>query len=178
MSRDLADLNADFRPTVETLLRNCRDRGCEMRPFFTLRSAAEQAILWRQSRPSQQINAKIAELEQAGAPFLAQVIRDVGPANGRHVTNAIPGLSWHQWGEAVDCFWLLDDEAEWSSRRRVDGRNGYHVYAEEAQRLDLDAGGLWRSFKDWPHVQLRKVASPARIYGYPEIDAEMRARFG
>jgi peptidoglycan LD-endopeptidase CwlK len=94
------------------------------------------------------------------------------------VTNALPGLSWHQWGEALDCFWVVDGAAEWSTRRLVNGLNGYHVYADEAKRLELTAGGFFRSLKDWPHVQLDKAGSPLGRFSILEIDAEMKSRFG
>lgn len=178
MSRDLDDLTAEMRAQTEALLEACGARGYTMRPFFTLRTPQEQARLWRQSRTTEEINARIDDLETSGAPFLAQVIRDAGPQNGRKVTNAVPGFSWHQWGEAVDCFWLVDGRAEWSSRRKMDGQNGYAVYADEATALGLDAGGRWRSFKDWPHVQLRSDSHPGRIYSLSEINEEMSVRFG
>ena len=79
MSRDLEDLIGDFRPKVDQLLADCRARGCEMRPYSTLRPAQEQAKLWRRSRTSAEIEAKIQELDGKGATFLAQVIADVGP---------------------------------------------------------------------------------------------------
>lgn len=177
MSRDLNELEAGYKDQVEQLLANCRTRGYEMRPYFTLRTPEEQARLWRQSRTGQEIETKIRELEDAGARYLAGVIRSVGSQNGPKVTNALPGLSWHQWGEAVDCFWSVDGAAEWSARRKVDGLNGYAVYADEAEVLDLTAGGHWRSFKDWPHVQLRSDGSPSGNLSLTEIDAEMARRF-
>ncbi len=178
MSRDLNDLAPEFLPKVEKLLLLCEESGYLMRPFFTLRSPFEQGKLWRQSRSSQEVQQKIASLKNNGGEFLAHCIESVGPQNGRHVTNAIPGLSWHQWGEAVDCFWLLEGKADWSTRKKVEGINGYRNYAEKAKSLDLDAGGHWASFKDWPHIQMRKVSSPSRLYSLPEINAEMVARFG
>lgn len=177
MSRAIEDLQAPFATRVRELLSACNSRGCEMRPFFTLRSPSEQAELWRQSRTTEEIDAKIAELEDAGATFLARTIRDVGPRSGPKVTNAIPGFSWHQWGEAVDCFWVVDGTAEWSTTRRIDGLNGYRVYAEEADRMGLTAGGFWRRFKDWPHVQIRPESSPSTIFSLSEIDDEMQTRF-
>ncbi|RQV96667.1 MAG: hypothetical protein EH224_03705 [Calditrichaeota bacterium] len=119
MSRDLNDLIPVFKTQVESLLKLCSDSGYPMRPFFTLRTPFEQGILWRQSRSTKEIKEKISYLKRKGAPFLAYCIESVGPQNGRHVTNAIPGLSWHQWGEAVDCFWLIDDNAEWSVRKKL-----------------------------------------------------------
>jgi len=125
MSRDLDSLVPEFRSKVEELLVLCDQSGYSMRQFFTLRTPFEQGKLWRQSRSSQEVRQKISELQNGGADFLALCIDSVGPQDGRHVTNAIPGLSWHQWGEAVDCFWLLDGNAEWSTRKKVDGLNGY-----------------------------------------------------
>ena len=104
MSRDLNDLTNEMRTHVDNLLEECRAQGYEMRPYFTLRTAQEQAQLWRQSRTNKEITQKIQELQSNGAPFLADVIQRVGDQNGPKVTNAIPGLSWHQWGEAMDCF--------------------------------------------------------------------------
>ena len=177
MSRDLNDLVPEFRSQVEELLNLCDQSGYTMRQFFTLRTPFEQGILWRQSRSSQEVQQKILELQDSGADFLAHCIDSVGPQNGRHVTNAIPGLSWHQWGEAVDCFWLLDGNAEWSTRKKVDGANGYVNYAEKARSLGLTAGGFWSSFIDWPHVQMRKESNPSRVYSLHEINQQMANRF-
>jgi peptidoglycan LD-endopeptidase CwlK len=177
-TRDLNALVDEFRRKVIALLDRCTARGATMRPYFTLRSPFEQARLWRQSRSREEIEAKIAELRSKSAPFLADCIERVGPQHGDPVTNAVPGLSWHQWGEAADCFWLVDGEAEWSPRKEINGLNGYQVYAEEAQAAGLTAGGLWPSFKDWPHVQLRSSSSPLQVMSLTEIDTRMKERFG
>lgn len=178
MSRDLNDLNPEFKARVEQLLAACEASGYPMKPYFTLRTPFEQAALWRQSRSRYQVDQKVAELRSNGAGFLAHCIESVGPQNGRPVTNAIPGLSWHQWGEAVDCFWLVEGAAEWSPGREVNGANGYVKYAEIAQSLGLTAGGFWTSFKDWPHVQQRSDGNPGRIYTLEQVNQQMEARFG
>ena len=178
MSRDLKLLVVDFRAKVEKLLHRCEQSGYTMRPFYTLRSPFEQGILWRQSRSTEEVQNKIEELKNNEADFLAYCIESVGPQNGRHVTNAIPGYSWHQWGEAVDCFWLLQGKAEWSTRKKVNGVNGYVNYAKLADTLDLTAGGLWSSFKDWPHVQFRSTTNPGRLYSLQEINQKMQNQFG
>jgi hypothetical protein len=116
-------------------------------------------------------------LRAEGANFLAHCLESVGPQHRDPVTNALPGFSWHQWGEAVDCFWLLDGRAEWSTTRKVNGENAYRVYAHEATTLGLTAGGLWPRFKDWPHVQLRSASSPSSL-GVDKIDQAMQERFG
>ena len=78
----------------------------------------------------------------------------------------------------MDCFWLVDGHAEWSTKKKINGLNGYQVYAQEADALGLTAGGLWSSFKDWPHVQLRAANSPLGVMTIVEIDQIMRERFG
>ena len=177
MSRELDDLLPEFRNSVLQLLQNCNQSGYEMRQFYTLRTPFEQGILWRQSRSTAQIDQKIGELRSNHAEFLAHCIESVGPQNGRHVTNAIPGFSWHQWGEAVDCFWLVNGDAEWSTRRKINGKNGYVNYGTIAKAMGLTAGGFWSSFRDWPHVQMRKESNPGRVFDLAEIDREMMDRF-
>jgi peptidoglycan L-alanyl-D-glutamate endopeptidase CwlK len=182
MSRDLSVLTPELRAGVDAALASCRALGIEMRPYETLRDPWTQARYWRQSRSIETIEATIGDLERQGASFLAHVLRSVGPQSGEHVTDALPGASWHQWGEAVDCFWVLNNEAEWSTRKAValsDGRvkNGYHVYAEESAGQGLTSGGLWNDVKDWVHVQ-KRPKSVLEYYSWPQIDQEMRQRFG
>lgn len=181
MSRDMDLLIPDFRASVDAALAACRALGVEMRPFNTLRDPWVQARYWRQSRPIELIEVTIRDMEQKGARFLAHILHSIGPQNGRHVTNALPGTSWHQWGEAVDCFWFLDGDASWSTRTKVlisDGReiNGYRLYGEEAVKQGLTSGGFWSDFRDWPHVQ-KRPGSVLDYHPWPEIDQEMQQRF-
>lgn len=178
MPIDVSALVTDFRSELNELLEACKGNGVEMRPYFGIRSPFEQARFWRQSRTWEEIMEKIEWLRSQGAPFLAECLESVGPQNGPQVTNALPGLSWHQWGEAVDCVWVVDGKSEWSTQKKASGINGFSVYADQASALGLDPGGHWKSLKDWPHVQLRKVSSPAKIYSIAEIDNKMKAKFG
>ena len=178
MSIDVSLLVPEFRDKMNTLLAACRGKGVEMLPYFGIRTPFEQAKLWRQSRTADEVTQKVAELRAQGAAFLAHCLESVGSQNGAPVTKAIPGLSWHQWGEAVDCAWVVAGKTEWSVQKKVDGINGYQVYAEQARALGLDPGGLWNSFKDWPHVQLRSASSPLKLYSLVEIDKKLREKFG
>lgn len=178
MGIDSTALTPEFNSKLLELLAACQRLGVEMRPYFGIRTPFEQAKLWRQSRTREEISQKVGELQAQGAPFLAHALESVGPQNGPHVTNALPGLSWHQWGEAVDCFWVVNGQGEWSTVKQAGGSNGYRVYAGQALQLGLDAGGLWRSLKDWPHVQLRKAGSPLGVWGVGEIDRRMEEKFG
>jgi hypothetical protein len=177
MAADLTTLVPAFGAKLGELLTRCAARGVTMRPYAALRTPLEQSRLWRQSRSAEEIGAQIAAFRAAGAEFLANCLESVGPQHGDPVTNAPPGLSWHQWGEAVDSFWLVENRAEWSTAKKVNGLNGYRVYAEEAEGLGLTAGGLWATLKDWPHVQSRREASPVQLMQLAAVSEEMQRRF-
>jgi peptidoglycan LD-endopeptidase CwlK len=177
-SRDIADLVPELRSQSGTLIQRCRARGIEMRIYETLRTPQEQGKIWRQSRTREQVQAKLRELRDAGGEFLAFCIESVGPQSGRHVTDATPGFSWHQWGESFDAFWVVNGGAEWSTTRKINGLNGYRVYAEEAENMGLTPGGHWPNFKDWPHVQLTSERNPRSRFSVEEIDRKMREKFG
>jgi len=178
MSANLNDLIPEFHEKILSLIEIISESDIEMRPYFTIRDPFQQAKYWRQSRSTEEIMAKIAELNNAGAIFLAHCIESVGPQHGDPVTNALPGMSWHQWGEAVDCCWIVNGKAEWSTQKLVNGINGYRVYANKAEDLGLTVGGHWKNLKDWPHVQFRGASSPLRIMSLSEIDRVMKQRFG
>lgn len=174
----LSALEPAFGAQIEALLNRLSGDGIEMRPYFAIRTPMEQAALWRQSRSAEEIRASLSWLKTSGAPYLASQLEAAGKRFGPPVTNALPGLSWHQWGEAVDCFWLVDGKAEWSSVKRWHGFNGYQVYARSARQAGLAAGGLWPRLKDWPHLQKREAPSPlAAGMTLAQIDREMRKRF-
>ncbi len=177
MPISLAGLVPEFASSLENLIAKCKDKGYEMRPNNGLRTPLAQAKLWRQSRSIEEITAKIDEFKSQGALFLANCIATAGPQHGDHATNAPPGFSWHQWGEAMDCFWVLDGKAEWSTTKQVDGANAYHVFADIGSSLGLTPGGHWPKFKDWPHVQLSKHDSPAAEKSLIEIDDAMKKKF-
>lgn len=161
-----------FREKAQLLLENCAELGATLRPFFTLRGVEEQAKLWRQSRPLSEIEATITKLRNEGAQFIADTLGDVGPQHGRWATNALPGQSWHQWGEAIDCFVVGENgRAAWSSKHP-----SYEIYASEARKLGLNSGYYWQR-QDAVHVQLRAQGVRA-IYTWPEIDRTMKEKFG
>ena len=177
MSANLNLLIPEFREKVEQLLENCRNQGVIMKPYCTLRDPYTQARLWRQSRSTAIIQKKINELKEKGAPFLAHCIESIGPQSGPHATNAIPGLSWHQWCEAVDCYWSVKGSIVWDMDTKINGINGYLIYAVEATKLGLTAGHFWSRFKDSPHIQHRQHANPLQIYSLYQIDIHINTRY-
>jgi hypothetical protein len=170
--RKIEFLNRSFRAEVVELLELCKEQGVKVVPYFTVRDPWTQAKLWRQSRSKTEIKRALRRLSDGGAPWLAEVVASVGPRYGKHVTNALPGMSWHQWGEAMDCF-----VANATGGAIWDGQHpGYKVYADTAVELELTAGYYWTNFFDPGHVQERS-GSVKNLHALSEIDQAMRERF-
>lgn len=142
-----------------------------MRPTSGFRDADSQAKLWRQSRSTAEIKAKIKELRSDGADYLADVIERVGVCNGPAVTTAIPGFSWHNYGLALDCGWFVNGvyQSDWAHGK------GYQAYAEEAIELKLYPGLYFPSFQDGVHVQASYKTVPT-TYTLEEINEKMKER--
>jgi len=171
-SRDLDLLEPEFKDHVKMVLARCQQRGFVLKPFYTIRTPWTQAKLWRQSRPTQEIQRMTRKLENDGADYLAYILQSVGPQTGRWATNALPGQSWHQWGQAVDCFLLSPKgQAIWAAKHA-----GYECYATEARALGLTAGYFWDRV-DAVHIQAPAEPSPRTTYSWAEINAAMKTMF-
>jgi peptidoglycan L-alanyl-D-glutamate endopeptidase CwlK len=175
MSRDIEDLVPNFRAAVRQVLEACKAEGVTMITTYTVRSPIEQAVLWRRSRTIDVISRKIQFLHDQKADFLADVLRDVGPREGAWATNAIPGASWHQFGEAHDGCWMVDGKEEWSTTKQINGVNGYRLYAQKAHEFGLTS--LGPTIGDWAHIQLRKE-EVTDLYSWKDINDRMKERFG
>ncbi len=79
---------------------------------------------------------------------------------GKIITNAPPGTSWHNYGLAVDVVPMTvgTNQPDWD----VSHSDWQRIHAV-AQSLGLVCGADFRTFKDWPHLQLtgRFPASPS-----------------
>lgn len=164
----LSELDSDFAATLKVVLEDCLKKGYKMVPYDGIRPPIVQGGYWRRSRSASVVQKKISDLRAAGADFLASAIEDAGPQNGNWATNAIPGYSWHQWGEGVDCYWEKDGKVEWNDLE------GYKVYAAIAEPNGLVSLG---SIGDWVHVQKRSGRIGSN-YSLSEINVEMEKRFG
>lgn len=162
------NLNPEFKHRLELLIQACADRGVIMKPYSLYRDPVEQGKLWRQSRPSWKVREKISFLRKRDAHFLADCLDRAGPTSGPHVTNAYGGLSWHNWGEAADCYWEINGRAVWDTEYLGD-LNGYKIYAELAGRFGLTSMGQLYGW-DWVHVQLRPETSPAKLFNILEVN--------
>lgn len=167
-------LDKTFADLLFQLLKNCEDEHVIMIPYEKLRSPQIQAQFWSQGRTFPEIQTEIQKLKKEKAFFLGECLENAEIKEGKIITNALPGCSWHQWGEAVDCYWLKDGKPNWDlNLRDENNQNGYEVYANEARRLKLEAGFYWKNFVDAVHVQLQSFPSPQKIYGISEINEVM-----
>jgi len=164
MNRDLKELKPRFLTLLKRALKACISEECILVPYNTKRDVWQQAKFYRQSRRWVEIRDSIDALKETGAPFLSKVLSDVGPQYGRWATNAPPGFSWHQWGEACDCFVLQDGKAIWDT-----DHCGYTRLKEECEKRGLTIF----SRKDPNHCQLKKH-SPSFYYRISTIDERMR----
>src|SRR3569623_1734883 len=99
----LSKVDEEFAASLRQLMDAAQGEGFELVPASGMRDPWTQARLWRQSRGRDEVEAKIAKLRRDGAPYLAEILEEVGPQRtGSWRTNSIPGLSWHQLGKAVD----------------------------------------------------------------------------
>ena len=159
--------NPEFDFRLNNLIEACAQRGVIMKKYSGYRDPVEQSALWRQSRPSWKVRAKVNQLRDAGAYFLADCIDKAGPSSGPHVTNAYGGMSWHNFAEAADCYWEVNGRAIWDVTD--DPQNGYRVYGALAERYGLTSLGHEYGW-DWVHVQLRPETSPHKLYDLLEIN--------
>ncbi len=180
MQVNYEDIDSEFVVITQNLLNACSAAGIEMRATCAVRTPWEQARIWRQSRSKEEIAAECRRLRETGGAWLAECIESVGPQKtGPRATGSIPGYSWHNWGEALDCVWIVDKKFEWSTTRLVNGVNGYKLYARIAEQMEL-THGLHRGHEnewDWAHVQLRPI-SVEKAYPVEKVVHEMKVRYG
>lgn len=127
---NLDQLYNPFLGKLLTVIAACNDRGAQYRATCGYRSFGEQLALWAEGRT-----------------------KDIGK---RHVTDAGPGESPHNYGLAVDFVRIQDSLADWKP-------TDYAVLGEEAERAGLVWGGRFTSFPDCPHVQWPGYVSTAEL---------------
>ena len=90
--------------------------------------------------------------------IIAQAYRSIAEQNalyakgrteaGPKVTNAKGGTSYHNYGLAIDYCLKVDGKAIWSVNK------DWRTVAEEAKKLGFEWGGEWKTFIDYPHLQM------------------------
>ncbi|GGD64254.1 M15 family metallopeptidase [Lacimicrobium alkaliphilum] len=159
-SRNLNDLVPAAKSKAEQVIQACQQAtGFELLIYCTLRTLEEQARLYRQSRSRSEIDIKIAKFNQRGFAFLGEVLESVGPCYGPHVTNAAPGESWHNYGEAWDAVPLIAGKPAWNY---LQSKIYWDAYGEAVRQVGMFWAGDWTSFREYPHAQLQAGGNPLK----------------
>lgn len=172
-SRNLGDLTPECRSKAEIVLA-AFDRASDndLLVASTLRDLESQAALYRMNRTRGEIEAKIARMRGAGFGFLADIIVRVGPQKGtpggRVVTNAGPGESWHNYGEAMDCYPLVHGKLATEKHNDL-----WLIYGEAVESAGLQWAGRWTKFRELPHAQNAEGSNPLRVLRLDEIKARL-----
>lgn len=183
MAADLTLLHPEMKTKIVETYSQLLTVGYEFIPVFTLRNPWVQARFWRQSRSTEQIQAALQKLELAGASFLARILQEVGPQNGRWVTNALPGLSWHNWkpAVAVDSVYKKDGKLLWGEsdpgltpEQKLDVRAAYLKYRDIGEGLGLTC---LDEIHDIGHMQLYFYEIPHK-YSLAEVSNAMELSWG
>lgn len=173
-SRSLDDLIPEVHQNALDVQQACQEAaGFDLLIYCTLRPLEEQAKLYRQSRSRAEIDLKLTKFRARSLGFLADIIENVGPCYGKHVTNAAPGESWHNYGEAWDAVPLIGGKPVWNY---VEAKVYWDAYGEAVRQVGMNWAGDWRSFREYPHAQFKMGSNPLKILRPEDIKHELIQR--
>jgi peptidoglycan L-alanyl-D-glutamate endopeptidase CwlK len=132
-TRDLLALDPELRILASRFLYDCEKQGIKVSIYCTYRSLEEQAVEYAKGRT----------------------------APGKKVTNARPGMSWHNYRLAFDCVPLVNGKAEWNDKEL------WTTVGEIGEAIGLEWGGRFTAV-DCPHFQLTKgktIQQMRELYG-------------
>ena len=165
-SRDIKDLAPDVQVAANLIVGGCANEDVDILIYCTLRPLEEQARLYRQSRDWIEIEHKIEKFRARGLGFLADILQDVGPWHGPHVTNAAPGESWHGYAEAFDGVPMIGGKPAWNFN---DAPFEWTIYGSMVREAGLNWSGDWKKFKEIAHAQKRHGSNPLKEYSPDKI---------
>ena len=163
MTVDFTQLDPGFVVKVQSLLNICQNKGYNFVPRMGFRSLEDENKFWRQSRPTSTVIAEIAKLRAENCDYLADSLENVGPQpTGKWETNTIGGLSWHNWGQALD---VLCQNADGSFIDNGDDPC-YEFLSEQTSSLGMKTG---LTFNDAGHIQMNPQEIP-EIYTLKQVN--------
>jgi len=169
-SRSLTDLTPAMREKAQAFFDAAKRNGLDLLVTCTFRSLEEQARLYGQGRNLADVAFEIARCPLFGFGKIEQM--DFAPRiKARRLTNALPGLSWHNYGEAMDCVPMKSSKPVWDCRDEL-----WQVYGDCAHEVGLFWAGDWKRFRflEFPHMQLRAKSNPLKVYTPAEALAALK----
>jgi peptidoglycan L-alanyl-D-glutamate endopeptidase CwlK len=152
-SREVALPHPLMIPLVEKWKATC---PVETLIYCTVREAWEQAVLFATGRTEAEIAAGVARLRSLGLTQHEMILEKQKPKPGKRVTNAPPGLSFHQphWVDgqmgalAFDFVPFVGGKPLWNDRA------AYEAAGAAAEAVGLTWSGRWKRFRETAHVQM------------------------
>jgi peptidoglycan L-alanyl-D-glutamate endopeptidase CwlK len=135
-SRSTADLSPQTQKKADELVSLCAGTGIDLLIISTYRDLEAQAALYAQGRTTK----------------------------GRIVTNARPGMSYHNWRVAFDAIAIINGKALW--RVRNDDRTlttQWRAVVDLAKGIGLETGADWSSITDDDHFQFTESITLAQF---------------
>ena len=118
-SRDIADLRPDVQAKARAFLSKCAEEGIDVLITSTYRDHASQDALYAQGRTIQ----------------------------GKKVTNAKAGQSFHNYRVAFDFCPILNGKCQWADVEL------FTMCGEIGESVGLEWAGRWTRFKELAHLQ-------------------------
>ena len=175
-SRSTDVLKPELSEKLQTLVYLCKVRGIDLGVGCTVRGPAAQAKMWCRSRSEVDI-LRVKKIISKSAPLLASLLKEEYAAIGPQCTTHLPGQSWHQWGEAVDIFAIVEGIAIWegSIARAV---------ADIAEKVGINHSynrKFWQPKSRHWHVQLNDQETPLLsrdpYRNWEDVEVSMLERF-
>ena len=118
-SRSLSDLNPKVAAMCSEFINRCKEKNIDIIITSTYRDAESQNALYAQGRTTE----------------------------GKKVTNAKGGQSFHNWKVAFDFCPIVNGKPNWSDVAL------YTKCGEIAEGVGLEWAGRWKTFKELAHCQ-------------------------
>ena len=169
---DLETLEPEFRERLLSVIETCAADRFRLIPEVGAIDPFLQARLWRQSRSDAEIDEAIADLKAQNCIYLAEVLEETEGKLGPKVTDSLPGLSWHNWREAVkvgiydNCGRELMNHDE----------KAISVLRKAIKKHKLNSGENWG--KSLFYIQKSTFENPKNLMSMLEIDKTMYDMWG
>ena len=159
---DLSELESEFRDKLIHVIRDCVAAGIDLNLEVGTLSAEDQSKLWRRSRSDVQIDHAIYDFREQKCTFLADILEKSNTSIGVCVTNDLPGLTWHNYGEQIETGLPHDSDK-------------HLLLIKIAKKHDLTLGLSYAG-----NITIRKspFVSPLEVYKLQEIDEIMQEKWG
>jgi len=167
-------LEKEMQQPVLDFVQKCMDQSILVQPYLGRRTIQYQNLLYTQTRSPSDIQKKAYALRVQGMPYLADQLQQTKPQDGLRVTNAVGGLSWHNWGLAVDFFVHNGDgKPQWK-------KSLYPEAGLIAKDLGFTWGGDFKKMPDFGHIQwpckeVLEIHSPQHVNDFFEEEDRKKA---